>query len=172
MIAAIEDITVNEGIDPRDSYMVCGGGATACHIGEMARILGIRRFMVPKLAAGLSAYGGLLCDVGWEESATLHLTSRDFDAGRASALLCGLRAKGDAFLKATGFAPEKRSFEFSFQGRYLYQSWDIEVPFAFPVVALGPDDLATFRVPFHQMHSRNYTIKDAEQVGDLSPGEF
>jgi len=25
MIAAIEDITVNEGIDPRDSYMVCGG---------------------------------------------------------------------------------------------------------------------------------------------------
>ena len=68
---------------------------------------------MPKLAAGLSAYGGLLCDVRWEESATLHLTSRDFDAGRVSALLRGVRAKGDAFLKATGFAPEKRSFEFA-----------------------------------------------------------
>src|SRR5262249_6179681 len=54
MINAIEDITVNEGIDPRDSFLISGGGATACHIGEMARILGIRRFMVPKLAAGLS----------------------------------------------------------------------------------------------------------------------
>ena len=36
----------------------------------MARILGIKRYMVPKLAAGLSAYGGLLSDVRWEESAT------------------------------------------------------------------------------------------------------
>jgi N-methylhydantoinase A len=168
MIAAIEDITVNEGIDPRDSYMVCGGGATACHIGEMARILGIRRFMVPKLAAGLSAYGGLLCDVRWEESATLHLTSRDFDAGRVSALLRAVRAKGDAFLKATGFAPEKRSFEFSFQGRYLYQSWDIEVPFAFPGDALGPDDLATLLAAFHQMHERIYTIKDEEEVVEFT----
>ena len=41
MIAAIEDITVNEGIDPRESFLVAGGGATACHIGEMARALGI-----------------------------------------------------------------------------------------------------------------------------------
>ena len=43
MIAAIEDITVNEGIDPRESYVVSGGGATACHIGEMARMLGIQQ---------------------------------------------------------------------------------------------------------------------------------
>ena len=67
MIAAIEDITINEGIDPRDSYVVSGGGATACHIGEMARLLGIKSFMVPKFAAGLSAYGGLISDVRWEE---------------------------------------------------------------------------------------------------------
>jgi len=168
MIAAIEDITVNEGIDPRDSYMVCGGGATACHIGEMARILGIKRFMVPKLAAGLSAYGGLLCDVRWEESATLHLTSRDFDAARVATLLRGLRAKGDEFLEATGFAPGKRAFEFSFQGRYLYQSWDIEVPFAFPGDAFRPDDLATLLAAFHQMHERIYTIKDEEEVVEFT----
>ncbi len=67
MIAAIEDITINEGIDPRDSYVVSGGGATACHIGEMARLMGIKSFMVPKFAAGLSAYGGLISDVRWEE---------------------------------------------------------------------------------------------------------
>ena len=67
----------------------------------------------------------------WEESATLHQTSRDFDPARVARLLRRLRAKGDAFLKQTGFAPAKRAFEFSFQGRYLYQSWDIEVPFEF-----------------------------------------
>ena len=69
MIAAIEDITINEGIDPRESYVVSGGGATACHIGEMARLLGIRSFMVPKFAAGLSAFGGLISDVRWRRPA-------------------------------------------------------------------------------------------------------
>ena len=34
MIAAIEDITVQEGIDPRESYFVAGGGATAMHMGR------------------------------------------------------------------------------------------------------------------------------------------
>ena len=60
MITAIEDITVREGINPRDSYLVCGGGATACHIGEMAAVLGIDRVMVPKFSAGLSALGGMI----------------------------------------------------------------------------------------------------------------
>jgi N-methylhydantoinase A len=168
MISAIEDITINEGIDPRDSYLICGGGATACHIGEMARILGIKRFMVPKLAAGLSAYGGLLSDVRWEESATLHLTSRDFDAGRVDKLLGQLRRKGDEFLKQTGFALEKRSFEFSFQGRYLYQSWDIEVPFEFDGTALRPDDLAKLLALFHRTHERIYTIKDESDVVEFT----
>ncbi len=72
MIAAIEDVTINEGIDPRESYVVSGGGATACHIGEMARLLGIKSFMVPKFAAGLSAFGGLISDVRWEEMGTHH----------------------------------------------------------------------------------------------------
>jgi len=58
MIAAIEDVTINEGIDPRESYMISGGGATACHIGDMAWIVGIRRFTSKRtdtlLKSGLS----------------------------------------------------------------------------------------------------------------------
>ena len=129
MIAAIEDITVNEGIDPRESYVVSGGGATACHIGEMARLLGIKSFMVPKFAAGLSAFGGLISDVRWEETGTQHTTDREFDFAKVNALLARLIKRGAAFLKRAGFAPDKQRFEFAFQGRYLYQSWDIEVPF-------------------------------------------
>ena len=168
MINAIEDITVNEGIDPRESYLISGGGATACHIAEMARILGIKRYMVPKLAAGLSAYGGLLSDVRWEKSATLHQTSRDFDPARVARLLCRLRAKGDAFLAQMGFEPDKRAFEFSFQGRYLYQSWDIEVAFEFPGDAFAEGDLAKLLAAFHRTHERIYTIKDENDVVEFT----
>lgn len=31
--------------------------------------------MIPKFAAALSAYGGLVSDVRWEEAGTLHTTS-------------------------------------------------------------------------------------------------
>jgi N-methylhydantoinase A len=168
MIAAIEDITINEGIDPRDSYLVCGGGATACHIGEMARLLGIKRFMVPKFAAGLSAYGGLISDVRWEETGTRHTTDRDFDQARVSQLLVELRTRGQDFLRRAGFPGEKQRFEYAFQGRYLYQSWDIEVSFTLTNDRLSPDDLPRLVAAFHRTHEQIYTIKDENDVVEFT----
>jgi|AraplaMF_Col_mMF_1032025.scaffolds.fasta_scaffold00160_12 N-methylhydantoinase A len=168
MIAAIEDITINEGIDPRESYVVSGGGATACHIGEMARIMDIKRFMVPKFAAGLSAFGGLISDVRWEEAGTRHTTGRDFDLAKVNALLAELIKRGKAFLKRAGFAPEKQRFEFAFQGRYLYQSWDIEVPFEAAGGKLQKGDVAKLVAAFHQMHERIYTIKDEADIVEFT----
>ncbi len=168
MIAAIEDVTVNEGIDPRESYVVSGGGATACHIGEMARLLGIKSFMVPKFAAGLSAFGGLISDVRWEEMGTHHTTDRDFDLAKVNALLQKLVKRGAAFLKRAGFAPEKQRMEFAFQGRYLYQSWDIEVPIELSGGRIKAADLPRLVAAFHQMHERIYTIKDEQDVVEFT----
>ena len=168
MIAAIEDITINEGIDPRESYVVSGGGATACHIGEMARLLGIKRFMVPKFAAGLSAFGGLISDVRWEETGTQNTMDRDFEFAKVNKLLATLIKRGQAFLKRAGFAPEKQRFEFAFQGRYLYQSWDIEVPFELTGGKLRKEDLPGLTAAFHQMHERIYTIKDEADVVEFT----
>jgi N-methylhydantoinase A len=168
MIGAVEDITINEGIDPRDSYLVSGGGATACHIGEMAQILGIKRFMIPSFAAGLSAYGGLISDVRWEEAATLHLTHTDFDIDRTNALIDRLRQRGREFLDRAGFPRDKQRFEYAYQGRYLYQSWDIEVPFALPGDRLTVSDVSRLAAAFHQMHERIYTIKDENDVVEFT----
>jgi N-methylhydantoinase A len=168
MIAAIEDVTVNEGIDPRESYMISGGGATACHIADMARIVGIRRFLVPKLAAGLSAYGGLLSDLRWEETGTLHTNSRAFQAQAVEVLLASLVKRGQAFLDRAGVAPAARSFSFAFQGRYLYQSWDIEVTFERGDNGLTHADLEPLLAAFHAQHERIYTIKDTEEVVEFT----
>jgi N-methylhydantoinase A len=168
MIAAIEDITINEGIDPRESYVVSGGGATACHIGEMARLLGIKRFMVPKFAAGLSAFGGLISDVRWEETGTQNTMDGDFDFAKVNKLLATLIKRGKAFLKRAGFAEDKQRFEFAFQGRYLYQSWDIEVPYELQNGKLRKEDLPKLTAAFHQMHERIYTIKDEADVVEFT----
>ena len=168
MIAAIEDITVNEGINPRDSYLVAGGGATACHIWEIVRELGIERFMVPKLSAGLSAYGGLISDIQWEEAATSHTDARRFDWPRVNEVLERLRRNGAAFLERTGTPPERRTFAYAYMGRYEYQSWEIEVPFTPGAEGLNEDDLGTLVEDFHRTHERIYSIRNDEDLVEFT----
>ncbi|MEM7025166.1 MAG: hydantoinase/oxoprolinase family protein, partial [Pseudomonadota bacterium] len=160
MVTAIEDITIREGINPRDSYFVSGGGGTACHIAEMAEVLGLRRYMIPKFAAGLSAFGGLICDLRSEASGTCHTDNRRFDLSRVNAMLAELRARGEAFLDRAQVAPQERQFEYSLMGRYLFQSWEIAVPFDLPDSVLQNADVERLSQAFHSMHERIYSIND------------
>jgi len=167
MITAIEDVTINEGINPRESYLMAGGGATAAHIAEMAQVLGMKRFMVPKHVAALSAYGGLISDLRWETVASLHTNNRAFDLAAVNQRLAALRAACDGFLDAAGVAPADRRIAFSFQGRYAFQSWEISVPFESDGV-LAEGDLANLSMAFHEMHERIYTFKDESDMVDFT----
>ena len=160
MIAAIEDITVNEGIDPRESFLVAGGGATACHIGEMAQALGIGRFMVPGVAAGLSAFGGLVTDIRGEETATLHTSNRHFALDAVNRTLSALYGRAERFLERAGVPAASRRYEYAFQARYKYQSWEIEAAFAPAEGALREDDVPALAAAFHDMHERIHTIRE------------
>ncbi|MCV3210871.1 hydantoinase/oxoprolinase family protein [Mesorhizobium sp. YC-39] len=168
MVAAIEEITVREGINPRDSFFVCGGGATAIHIAEMADILGLKRYMVPRFMAGLSAFGGLICDIRSEESAVLLTSDANFNVDGVNQALKRLRQAGDGFLAEAGVAAENRQFEFSFLGRYEYQSFEIEVPFESKNGTLSADDLPGLVEAFHKMHERIYSIRADNDVVEFT----
>jgi N-methylhydantoinase A len=168
MITAIEDITIGEGINPRDSFLICGGGATACHIGEMADVLGIAKVLVPRLCAGLSAYGGLVSDIRWGETATLHTDSGDFAIDKVNALFEALRERGTTFLNRAEVPDDRRHFEYVCQGRYEYQSWEIEVPFELTDDRLSSADVDRLVAAFHAMHERIYTIKDERDLVEFT----
>ena len=168
MIAAIEDITVQEGIDPRESYFVAGGGATAVHMGQMARVLGIKGYMVPKFSAGLSAFGGLISDIVWEETATLVTDAARFDVDGVNKVLATLVERGRAFLARAGIAGAEQRFEYAYLGRYQYQSWEIEVPFETEGGALATSDVPGLADGFHRMHERIYTIKNENDLVEFT----
>ena len=168
MVTAIEDITIREGINPRESYFVSGGGGTACHIAEMADVLGLRRYMMPKFAAGLSAFGGLICDLRSEASATRLTDHRRFDLAGVNAVLAEIHARGRAFLERARVPASDRSFDYSFMGRYLFQSWEIAVPFELPAGRLEQADVARLAEAFHAMHERIYSIKDEADVVEFT----
>lgn len=168
MVAAIEEITVREGINPRDSFFICGGGATAIHIAEMADILGLKRYMIPRFMAGLSAFGGLISDIRSEASSVLLTSDADFDVDGVNDALRKLVQTGDSFLAEAGVAAENRQFEFAFLGRYEYQSFEIEVPFEPKNGVLSADDLSALVESFHRMHERIYSIRADNDVVEFT----
>src|SRR5947207_9117445 len=57
MVRAIADVTINEGVNPRESTIVAGGGAAGVNIMAIANELGCNRVILPKIASALSASG-------------------------------------------------------------------------------------------------------------------
>src|SRR5699024_10939653 len=63
MVGTIREITVSEGIDPRESLVVAGGGATGLLISRIVVELGCSQVLVPRTSGALSAVGGQHSDV-------------------------------------------------------------------------------------------------------------
>lgn len=63
MAGAVKRITLERGIDAGRYALVCYGGAGGQHACAVARLLGISRVLVPRVAGVLSAYGIAAADV-------------------------------------------------------------------------------------------------------------
>jgi len=168
MVGAIEDITIREGLNPRDSYFVCGGGGTALHIAEMSEILGLSRYMIPRYMAGLSAFGGLISNIRWDTSRALHTDTDRFKFEQVNKTLMELIAEADAFLNGACVDTANRSYELSFMGRYEYQSWEIEVAFDLPKGGIRKIHLPDLRERFHRMHKRIYSIRNSDDLVEFT----
>jgi N-methylhydantoinase A len=66
MAEGIRIVSVRRGVDPRRFALVAFGGAAGLHVTEVARLLEIRRVVVPTAAAVLSAWGMLATDLRYE----------------------------------------------------------------------------------------------------------
>ncbi|MFO1058566.1 MAG: hydantoinase/oxoprolinase family protein, partial [Dongiaceae bacterium] len=126
MVAAIEEITVNQGIDPRAAVLVAGGGAAGFNSVAIARRLGCRATLFPELGAALSAAGALLSDLVYTDGRVRYLRSDAPDPAAAQAVLAELAAGAAAFHAEAG--PGETRTDFWVEARYPQQTWEIEVP--------------------------------------------
>ena len=64
MVGAIEEITINQGIDPREAVLVGGGGAAGLNaVGDRRAGCGCPEVIIPAVGAALSAAGALMSDL-------------------------------------------------------------------------------------------------------------
>ena len=163
MVLAIQEITIMEGVDPRESLVVAGGGAAGLGIGEIARELGCRQVLVPRTAGALSAAGGQYSDIVAEYSMSRFTATDDFAADAVNATLDALDAQIEEFsagLRERGYTDART--EYLVEGRYAYQVWELEVPLAAPRFA-GAADVERLARDFDAVHERVFAVAEAGQ---------
>src|SRR5262249_21084275 len=62
MSLAVRAVSVNRGIDPRDTVMIAFGGAGPLHAVAIAREIAIPQVVIPRLPGNFSALGMLMAE--------------------------------------------------------------------------------------------------------------
>ena len=162
MVTAIKDITINEGLDPRASIIVGGGGAGGMAIARIAEQLGCRRVLIPRTAGALSATGGLFSDVVTEFSISRRVDTNRFDFDAVNEGLAQLDGQIDEFFDRLDTRAEQRRKEFFVEARYPYQVWELEVPLGAGSFA-DDGDVERMVEAFHDVHERVFAVKEPGQ---------
>ena len=99
MVSAIEEITIHQGVDPRGTVLIGGGGAAGLNSVAIARRLGCTSVVIPETGAGLSAAGALISDLRADYRAMFYTSSNAFDMNSANKVLGELTDRCKAFIK-------------------------------------------------------------------------
>jgi N-methylhydantoinase A len=158
MIHAIEDITVNQGLDPASAVLIGGGAAAGLNAVAVARRLGCPRVIIPETGAVLSAAGALMSDLTSEHAAAFFTTSTEFDFAGFARTLSELEQACAAFLADWADEPTVSTTEFAVEARYQHQMWQIEVALDGPIVTDA--DVDRLQHAFDEAHEDLFAVAD------------
>ena len=159
-VSAIREITVQEGLDPREFSMLAYGGAGPMFVPLVAREMNVREVLVPQAPAGFSAWGMLMTDLVQEYSETCVGLLQQVGLDTLHGISRRLADQARADLERGGFAPADRTFEYAVALRYFGQEHTLDTPLE------QGDDLASLCRRFDAVHEQRYghTMTDPVQI--------
>jgi N-methylhydantoinase A len=166
MVQAIVDITVNQGLDPREAALVGGGGAAGLNSVRIARRLGCKTLIIPEVGSALSAAGALMSDLKAEHHLAFFTSTAAFDYTGARRTLAQLAARCRGFIEGPGKDALRSVISYKVSARYASQVWEIEVPLRGATLET-PDDVAAFVVDFHKAHAELFAFADPSSHIDI-----
>ena len=141
---------VENGKNISDNTMIAFGGAAPLHAARLCEKLGIERCIVPQGAGVGSAIGFLKAPFGYEALASRLTRLSRFGAAEVNALLDGLKASAEGFVRAGASGTIVR--EVTAFMRYAGQGWEIPVPL--PDGPFGDDAVADLKDRFQTYYQR------------------
>jgi len=156
---AIEETTLEQGIDARRSTLVGGGGAAGLNVVAIARSLGCPRVILPDVGSALSAAGALMSDLMAEFSTTAFTTTSDFDHAAVNGVIDQLVERCQEFIDGPGAGSLEATIEVRAEARYPHQVWELELPTRGRRFE-GPADVEALRSDFDALHREVFQIND------------
>jgi N-methylhydantoinase A len=155
MSLAVRAVSVNKGVDPRDTALIAFGGGGPLHAGAIAREIFIPRLIIPKLPGTFSALGMLMAS--WRQDFARTLIGRlgTLGAGDVDAVFNELLAAGKERIAREDIAPADAEFVFHAHLRYVGQEHAIPIPIGDPAMLTGEMD--PLRALFHAEHAKRYS---------------
>jgi N-methylhydantoinase A len=171
MAEGVRLVSVRRGVDPRRFALLAFGGASGLHATDIARQLDLKRVVVPRVAAVLSAWGMLTTDLRFEVARSHIGDTRALDGGALKRLFEEMEAEGLARLRASPGSESGAGFDGptlvtrSVDMRYGEQVFEITVGLD-GVDWTQADPLPQIVERFHRRHEELYTycLPDQETV--------
>jgi N-methylhydantoinase A len=164
MAEGVRLVSVRRGVDPRRFALFAFGGAAGLHATDIARQLGLRRVIVPRIAAVLSAWGMLATNLRFEVSRTHIGDSSALDGATVKRLFDEMEAEAMRRLRASFAGPARAAR--SVDMRYGEQVFEITVPLD-DVNWSVADPLPQIVERFHRRHEALYTYSMPDQESVL-----
>lgn len=157
MVGAIEEITVNQGVDPGKAVLIGGGGGAGLNSVAIAARLGTSTIVIPETGATLSAAGALMSELKAEFAATVITNTASFDFEAVNGALRQLEDQCIAFADHVGASVATTRVEFGLEANYPKQVWELQVPIEGRRIE-GNTDLDSFRNAFHALHADVFSV--------------
>jgi N-methylhydantoinase A len=154
MANQIHELSTMRGHDIRELTLVAGGGAGAVHAAFLARQLGIRRVIVPPVAALYSAYGMTAMDLGRDYARSYVVRLGALEPARIDQLYADMEQQALANFQELGVSAAQVVLTRTCELRYNRQFHELEVP-----VRNGPVDAEVVEEiveSFHKRHEESY----------------
>jgi N-methylhydantoinase A len=128
MAEGIRLVSVRQGIDPRSYALVPLGGAGGIHATALARELGIRRIVVPRLPGVLSAAGLLAAPIEHEITAEFATPIAALDVASLREKLREIDRRAGALMAAEKVNAAEVAISYFADVCYIGQSYNLEIP--------------------------------------------
>ncbi len=167
MAAAVREVAVKEGSDPRDFPMVVAGGAGPNHSCKIAAELEIPLMIIPRESSIFCAAGMLMSDLQHDYVKSYITRLDQADGKQFLKLFAEMENEGRRVLSSEGISPDKISSVYSLDLRYMgqYHEVKVEIPAA-DIKNCNWDKIAQ---TFHPIHNRlyGYSLEDEKTPVEL-----
>jgi N-methylhydantoinase A len=158
MVNTIKLISVNRGHDPRDFTLIAFGGGGGMHACALARELGIKKVVIPRLSGVFSAWGMLLSDLrrDYLQTQIVELSSVE-GAAQINTALSMLEEQAIQEYAAENI--DRSRVHFIRYGRCRYQNQEHSVEIALPGGIITAEQIEDIHEHFASEYEREYTYR-------------